>query len=397
MTKNDTDKRGFIDRIKYDGPVNTSGKQQPWLVYKYPYDNIVLGAQLIVNQSQEVVLFKDGMILDVFGPGRYTLNSANIPLLQNLVNKPFGNKTPFTVEVYFVNKIARLDILWGTPNPIIVKDPECNIIVNIRGYGQMGIRVADSRNFITQIVGTLTGNSVSNYETIENYFRGLIITMVNETIANMITNKRVSIFTITASLGLLSEKIEDKIKSEFSRFGIEVLNFFIESINVPDEDLVKLKSIMSTRAEFDILGDDRYTRKRSFDILEKAAENEGIGLAGTGIGVGMGVGAGIAAGNIFYDLSKQMNIHQNTKTKNINFQCPKCGSKNEDTARFCSNCGEKLIYSTIECRNCKFENSANAKFCALCGAILKNICPQCGYENQIDARFCSQCGKKLEV
>ena len=154
----------LIDRIKYDGPpVGPTGEQIPWLVFKFPSEELVLGSQLIVNKSQEGVFFKGGNALDVFGPGRHTLSTANLPLLKKLVNLPFGGKTPFTAEVYFVNKVAKLDMKWGTSDPFQVTEPRYNIIVRVRSFGRLGIKISDSRNFVTQIVGALHSDQSEGY------------------------------------------------------------------------------------------------------------------------------------------------------------------------------------------------------------------------------------------
>jgi hypothetical protein len=158
----------LIDRLKYDGP----GGQAPWLVYKHPSDNLVLGTQLIVNKSQEAIFFKGGNALDVFGPGTHTLAAGNIPLLQKLVNLPFGGKTPFTAEVYYINKAAKLDLKWGTPDAFQVTEPRYHIIVNVRAYGQFGVKIADGRNFTTQIVGALHGDDVFAYDKVASYIQG---------------------------------------------------------------------------------------------------------------------------------------------------------------------------------------------------------------------------------
>jgi membrane protease subunit (stomatin/prohibitin family) len=388
----------IIDRIKYDGPQpGPAGEQIPWLVYKFPSENLVLGSQLIVNASQEVVFFKDGNALDVFGPGRHTLSTANLPLLQKLVNLPFGGQTPFTAEVYYINKVAKLDMKWGTPDPFQVTEPRYQIIVRVRGFGRFGIKISDSRNFVTQIVGALHENQVSDYEKVTSYFKGLVITKFKDTIANLIVNKKTSVLDITASINSISVTCQERVASEFDRFGIEVLNFFIESINVPEEDLAKIGKILEGRAEFEVLGDERYTRKRSFDVLEKAASSEGAGgMMGVGMGLGMGIGAGSAAGGILGDVTRQMKVTYPEKVVGQTIKCSECGFENAAGAKFCSNCGAKLESQPIICPNCKRDNPPGSKFCNYCGASLEKIkCPKCGFENQPGAKFCSNCGNKL--
>jgi len=153
----------LIDRVKYDGPANV-------LVWRYPPDDLSFGTQVIVNQSQEAVLFKGGQALDVLGPGTHTLETANIPLLRGFIKMPFGGQTPFAAEIYYVNKTTNLDVKWGTNNPIPILDPKFNVFLPVRAFGQFGVQVADSKLFVVQIAGTLGEFTV---ETLTNYFRGL--------------------------------------------------------------------------------------------------------------------------------------------------------------------------------------------------------------------------------
>ncbi len=389
----------LIDRIKYDGPpASIDGKQIPWLVYKFPSEDLVLGSQLIVNKSQEAVFFKGGNALDVFGPGTHTLSSANLPLLKKLVNLPFGGKTPFSAEVYFVNKVAKLDLKWGTTDPFQVTEPKYKIVVRVRGFGQFGIKISDSRNFVAQIVGSLHGNQVSDYGTVSSYFKGLVMTKVKDTIANMVINKKTSILDITASIDSISTVCRERVTGEFDRFGIEVLNFFVESINVPEEDMVRLKGILEDRAEFDILGDERYTRKRSFDVLDKAASSEGAGgITAAGMGLGMGLAAGAAAGGATANVARQMEVTPPQKPIEEKTRCSKCGNENQPPAKFCNNCGNKLEIQSVSCPNCGVRNALDAKFCTDCGISLQKLkCPQCGLESAPGVKFCSNCGSKLE-
>jgi membrane protease subunit (stomatin/prohibitin family) len=386
----------LIDRIKYDGPsVSASGVRTPWLAYKHDSEELALGAQLIVNKSQEAVFFKGGNALDVFGPGTHTLSTANLPLLRKLVNLPFGGQTPFTAEIYFINKTAKLDMKWGTTDPFQITEPQYQIIVNVRSFGQFGIKIADSRNFTTQIVGALHGDEVFDYETVSHYFKGLVVSKVKTTIAEMIVQQKVSLLDITALLDSISVACRERISSEFDRFGLEILNFFIESISIPDGDLARVKRILEDRAEFNLLGDDRYTRKRSFDVLETTAGNEGAGGAamGTGLGLGLGLGAGSVAGGAMADVTRQLR----TSPPENKVKCPKCGVENNIDSKFCAACGEKMQIEKVSCPSCKAENPLGAKFCQICGvSFTGNKCAKCAHENAPGAKFCADCGSSLE-
>ena len=221
----------ILDRIKFDGSPDL-------LVWKYPKENIVLGSQLIVNESQEALFFKNGQALDIFGPGSTTLQTNNIPLLQKLINLPFGGETPFAAEIYFVNKVSKLDYKWGTQSPIPVQDPKYNVLISIGAFGQYGLKVVDSRAFVTGLVGTMP---VWDSGKVAEYFRGLLMTKVKDSIAKYVVRKGISIVELSAFLDELSSFAADQIREEFNRFGIELINFFVASINIPDEETKKIQ------------------------------------------------------------------------------------------------------------------------------------------------------------
>jgi membrane protease subunit (stomatin/prohibitin family) len=349
----------IIDRIKFEGAPET-------LVWKFPKDNIVKGAQLIVNESQEAVFFKDGQALDIFGPGAHTLDSSNIPLLQKIVNLPFGGETPFSAEVIFVNKVAKLDYKWGTKSPIIIEDPRYRVFLSVGAFGQFGLKIIDSRLFITQIVGTMpewTSTSVLEY------FKGLITTKVKDIIANYSVRQNISIVQLNAFLDDLSKLAETAIREEFNRFGIEVLNFYLTSIDIPDEEKRKIQEGQFQRLQMDQLGDDRYQRMRSFDVLENAANNPGTTGTLMGAGLGLGMGAQMMhQANAMNQSSGMQQAAQPVAPKGI----------------FCSKCGTAL--------------SSDERFCHKCGSATgPALCPHCNNQLKPEANFCASCGKPVGV
>lgn len=292
----------IIDRIKFDSPSDDV------LVWKFPSEELRLGSQLIVNQSQEALFVKGGKVLDLFGPGTHTLSTSNIPILGKLINLPFGGETPFTAEVWYVNKTVKRDLKWGTKAPIPVIEPKYNFPVNIRSFGQWGIRIQDSRSFLKQIVGSLAGaDSTKVYE----YFIGEIVQKLSGILAKSFVSGGVSIFEVNTKLDELSSLSMEAITPEFGRFGIEIINFNIERITIPDEEVKKFQEIMGKRMEIEQISQAQvgqaYVTMRTFDTLEKAAENSGAAgsmMAG-GMGLGLGVGAGMPIGQ---QMGQAMNI-----------------------------------------------------------------------------------------
>ena len=180
------------------------------------------------------------------------------------------------------------------------------------------------------------------------------------------------------------------------RFGLRVANFFVESINFPDEDFEKINSILENKAEFEIMGDGRYVTKRSFDVYQSAAENENgvagaFAAGGMGIGMGMNMGANInnPAFNPVYQAQAPVN---NTPMVN----CPSCGALIRAGLKFCNECGQKLVQDQKTCPQCSAVIPASAKFCNECGfAFAEKIC-KCGAKIEAGKKFCSECGAPVE-
>ena len=375
---------GAIDRIKFDGPADS-------IVWKFPYDNLSIGTRLIVNESQEAILYKGGQALDSFGPGTHTISTGNIPLLQKLINLPFGGKTPFTAEVWYINKTVKRDIKWGTQDAFKIQDPNYKIIVPMRAFGEFGIQISDARNYMTQIVGTLHSSDI---QTISKHFKILIITKTKDSIAGYIVKQKISVLDLPAMIDELSNVCKQRITEEFDKYGILITNFYIESINYPEDDpsVVKLQDALAKKAEMDIVGFN-YQQERTFDTLETAAGNEGN--AGSVMGTGMGLGIGLGVGNAFGGAAAQMGT-QLKPDQQPTKKCVKCSTENPIDNKFCSSCGSKMDITKIKCYKCGKENDEGIKFCGECGTNLtESKCSKCGTSNLPGTKFCKECGEKL--
>lgn len=407
----------IVEVLKYNGNPDV-------FAWKYPSEELGTWTQLIVNESQEAILFKGGQAMDVLGPGRHTLETANIPLLSKLVNLPFGGRSPFTAEVWYINKAVSLDIKWGTPTPIQLQDPKYQVFVPVRSYGQFGVQIGDSRRFLTRLVGTLPTFDKTN---IVQYFRGLYLTKAKDAISSYLVQKGISVLEINAYLEEISDFLQQRMVPVLDEYGIHLINFFVNDINVPEDDsaVKKLKDALAKRAEMNIVGYN-YVQERSFDTLEGAATNPGggqSGLMGAGIGLGMGVGiggafgsqAGSIAGNIHTAESRQCPRCQMVMDPNARF-CPHCGfdtdqpgpgaggAKDTDRAT-CSRCGA-LFARTVKfcpacgkpyhpCPACGADMPEGADKCPACGKPLPKKCPKCGADVEPAAKFCPECGAPL--
>jgi len=299
----------LIDVVKYQPSSDSE------FVWKYPSLDLKLGTQVVVNESQEAIFVKGGLALDILEPGTHTLNTGNIPLLNKIINIPFGGNTPFTAEIWYVNKTVKRDLKWGTPVPISLMDPILHFPINIRSFGKWGARIENSRSFITQIVGAQIG---ADADKIKNFFTGEIIQKLTSSISNAVINNNLSIMNISASINEISEYSKNIITDEFSKFGIEIINFNIESINIPTDEMVKIQDVFAKTMEARELSKveigESYSTIKSFEVLSAAAGNQSdSGGLGTMLNAGIGLGVGIPLGQT---IGKNMAINNDNNIAN---------------------------------------------------------------------------------
>ena len=303
----------IVDIVKYNGTLDE-------FIWKYPRDDLGTWTQLIVNETQEALLLKDGKICDLFTSGRYVLESKNIPILNKIIKLPFGGESPFKVEVWFINKRYNLDVKWGTPTPIQLQDAKYKIFIPVRSFGQFGIRIEDSILFFSKIVGTKT---IFTKNEINLFFRGLYLTKIKDIISSYLVKRKISILEINAYISELSDYISCSMKEVFKEYGIELVNFYINDINIPEDDsgVKRLKEALAKKAEMDIIGYN-YLQERSFDTLEGAAKNTGTSSNFINSGIGMAMGVGL--GNNF---SRKMNSDILITTEEEKIKCIECGTE----------------------------------------------------------------------
>lgn len=381
----------IIDVVKYDGSPDI-------FAWKYPNHELGTWTQLIVNESQEAILYKNGQALDRFTAGRHTLSTANIPILNHIVNLPFGGDSPFAAEVWYVNKVHSLNIKWGTRSPLQLQDPKYQLLVKVRSFGQFGLQVDDARKFLGKLVGTLPQ---FDQETLSEYFRGVLMMNIHELISSYFVHRKISILEINAYISDISKHIQDRIAPAFEEYGIRLLHFYVDSVNMPEDDsaTIRLREALAKRAEMDIIGFS-YQQERTFDTLGQAAQHaSGIqsDLMGAGIGLGMGYSVGGAIGGTMSRLTGELQVDAQNKV------CSKCNQKNQPGATFCMQCGSSLAgpggqgqLSEVECGSCGQMMSRQSKFCPHCGDPYRP-CPHCGADTQPNEINCADCGHTLPV
>ena len=220
----------IIDVIKYEG-------SNQMLVWKFNGEDFNTASQLIVHESQEAIFFKDGQALDLFGPGRYTLSTQNIPLLNRLVNLPFGGVSPFHCEVYFVNKTEEMAIRWGTDKRVAYVDESLNppLPLSIGAAGELTIAVKDARKLVIKLVGTEAALSQQKFLA---YMRSIINMVVKPQLARVMQSGAYSIFNLDAAMDTLAADLHERLIPEFDDYGIELRRFMITTIAKPEDDPV---------------------------------------------------------------------------------------------------------------------------------------------------------------
>ncbi|MEW6563370.1 MAG: SPFH domain-containing protein [Pseudomonadota bacterium] len=365
--------------------------------WKFPTEEISNWSQLLVNESQEAVVVSNGQMEGPFGPGRHALGTENMPVLSGMLGSAFG-RSPFTAEVWFVNRAIALDVKWGTSEPIQLQDPKYNIMLPVRAFGQYGLQIEHTKKFLVKLTGTLP---VFSREQLVSYFRGLMLTRVKDAIAKRIVQQRISILEISASLSDISEALRNEITAEMAEYGLRLVSFYVNSINTPEDDpaVQKLKAALAKRAEMDILG-YTYQQERSFDTLNLAANNEssaGAPLMGAAMGLGMGMPFGQMIGQAMGQAALHMQPGLSVSPAPTpaaapqGMACDKCGTRVLPGARFCPHCGDPFV----GCPSCGADNSADAPNCTSCGKPMPQKCNQCGGEAPGGVRFCPHCGNSL--
>lgn len=382
----------IFEIIKFEGNNDT-------LVWKFPGEDFNTLSQLIVHETQEAVLFKDGKALDLFKSGKYTLHSQNIPLLRRLVNLPFNGQSPFHCEVYFINKVVSMDILWGTASPIPIQDALYKIIIPIRANGQFGVRVIDSKKILLNMVGTIDR---FDQNVLKQYFKGILLTKIKDYIAKQFIEKQISFLEIHSHLKEISNGIQNDLQQEFIKYGIELVDFNVNDISVPENDssYQQLKKALAKKAEMAVMGYD-YKQERTFNVLDKAAMNEGTSSAimGAGMGLGMGTGLGNVMGGVMGSIASDVQSLKQEDLKMEMIKCKNCGHDVPRESQFCLKCGKKMKNDEVDVLTCPKcgAHVPKAKFCLQCGYRLEQICSGCGAVLLPGAKFCLECGKKVNM
>jgi membrane protease subunit (stomatin/prohibitin family) len=330
---------------------------------EYGSGDFRLGSQVIVREFQSAVFFRDGKAYDAFSPGRHTITTANVPLLDQLIKLGTSGRTPFTAEVYFVSMREFLEQKWGTPEAISLRDSELGL-VRLRAFGIYSVQVSDPQLFVNKIVG-----AQGMYQTpqIERFLRGIIVAKLTDLLGEM----ERSLFDLPALYDEIGAGVRAKCQDDFGNLGVALKTLYVNSIS-PTEKTAKA---IDERAAMGAIGDMRAylqfkTAQGIGDAAAASGEGAGGGLAGAGVGLGAGVGMGAAMAQAMTEAMRERPDAE----------------------------GPKAAAGTVTCHNCGASLAAGSKFCNQCGAKQEGqlFCAQCGAELSPGSKFCNNCGTKVE-
>ena len=433
-------KDGLASIIKYEGDNET-------LVWKHPIEDFNFGSQLIVHESQEAIFFRDGQALDLFGAGRYTLQTQQLPLLEKLYKLPTDTEGTFHSEVYFVNLATQMGIKWGTDSKVRLFDPASGLHIEIGASGEFNIRVTDSRKLLLKVVGTTGGLGQEQLLGIGNgkgFFRSMVMTQVKSYLAQTIKENTINILEIDEHLMALSGALRERINAALDEYGLTMPEFYVSRIVTPDDDpnfrrmkeqyaeqylLVRQENIRKAEAEAaaDRKAVEAQTAARMKIIgaqgeaealkIQKQAEAEAYRMQAeaeaaemrmkgytyqqeTSRQVGMeamknGLGGDANAAGALGDLAG-LGVSLGAMGSVIGMTKDALNPMTQDAAQMGAAVGA-AVAGVWDCPACGHKN-ITTNFCPDCGGKKPEAktgwdCAQCGTKN-IQSRFCPNCGAK---
>lgn len=336
----------ILDLIEFP---DESGQEMVHRVPEYGSGEFRLGSQLVVRESQAAIFFRDGKALDVFTAGRHTLSTNNIPILSSLFGIPFGGKSPFRAEVYFVSLREFIDMKWGTPQPILFRDTDLGM-VRLRAFGSYSLQIADPQLFVNKIVGQ---QGVYDTTQIQDYLRNAIVQNLTTILGQMMQ----SILDLPAQYNNIAAATRAAVLADFTTLGLQLRGFQLASVTPPEE----VQKYIDQRSSMGAIGNmNQYTQFQTAQAIRDAANNPGgAGEAqGTGLGAGLGMGMGMAMAEQMRQSMQGGNANQGGQQGGAAAAptgggatdggsgpkfCPECGQPVTPGAKFCQNCGHQLI------------------------------------------------------
>lgn len=430
--------------IKYEGDNST-------FVWKHPSEDFNSLSQLIVHESQEAIFFMNGQALDLFGPGRYTLETQNIPILGKALKGVTGGETPFHCEVYFINKTVQMAVKWGTDSKVRFLDPTYGVPLEIGACGEMNLMVSDSRKLLTKVVGTMNGISWDERgggftKSLAASFRPLISSAVKANLSNCIKTQNINILEVDESLGLLSDVLKDSITPGFEEYGLTIPNFYVTTVVLPEDDanfqnirqlhaISLQKKMVEARANIEVskaeaiatvtaaqrqavleeetTETEKLRREAERKLIQAQADAQAAKLAGFAEAEVMRAKGYNQKDVLQADVQKAYAEGLGNMTISgggggvagdmigLGVGMAAAGAVSGRMGEmFKGFAPEEAPVKKITCPSCNSEVPENSKFCLECGAKIEvlnegeMICPACG-QKTAKGKFCMECGASL--
>ena len=374
------------------------------MAYRWPDENLATYSQLIVNESQQAVLFKDGEMIKSYGPGRHSLDSRNLPLTDELNSFPYGSN-PFTAEIYFVNRIDFKAVKFAT-DMFRYHDPDYRTMLPLVARGNCGIKITDGGKFIKKMLGTRRKYTVGD---LTSSLKAELSTDVSSLISGCMQQNTIGVKAVSSYLANFSRTLQPALEPVFSNYGLQLISFHISAVDVdesrPDgREIVKALTAQTTQS----IAGYSWQQKQAFELADKqldVAENvlksdSDMGVFGAMM---MSINGRGSFGNMMNNpelMRRQADAPGSIKSAgqlcaDEQVFCSKCARKYPASAKFCPYCGD--IYNA--CPNCGYDNHLKAAKCVRCGISLLDdsggICPKCQQPIMAGADFCPNCGEKL--
>ena len=441
---------GFLDKavgiIKENLPDvvtnNEISGQSNEMLYRFDNSGLISGSKLIVREGQEAIYMRNGIIVNIYPPGHYELETDNHPIAKTILTKLYSGENPHASEVWFVNKASMMSIPWGTANPIPLEENRFGepIILHAKCNGDIMLKITDSYKLFVEMTGAGKQFTIDNFK---KSTQGIIQSRLHKTISTLQRQSNKGFLDLQYNIHSIENPLKDAINYELERMGLIVELCNVKMFVISDDDNWKLYQDLQKRAltsrvevaadldrqerlsysDIDIaatrqakLGFD-YVTGRQLDVMETAAGNEGNPIMGIAAGGALGLGVGAAIGQGFVNpvrnavadpvdtqAPRMVNCPKcNAVYKEGSKFCPECGmlvkkfclscSTTVDGQKFCPECGKKILI----CRSCGIDTEVGVDNCQKCGENLVSgvTCGSCGKTYETATKFCDECGQKL--
>lgn len=366
------------------------------LVWKCSKEDFNNNTQLIVMESEEALFVKDGVIVETFTGGKYTLNTANYPFINELRKIATGGTSPFSCKIYFIDKTHKLELLWGTDSPIQIRDAQYQFAVGVRARGSYSIQIKDAKKFFVKLVGNIESFTK---EDLRAYFKTVFQTKIKVALATVMKNCGYTVLDMNTELETIGKQVEEQMADVLDEYGIRLVNFYISDISIPEDDpnYQRINESYSKahagKIELDVQGAawDKLTAK---ELAKDVANNPNGGLASMGAEIGIGV----ASAGIFGNITNQLFTTPQTNSEGQNNNEDQNNNGNQNNSDSQNNNKSENDEAKIKCPNCGKENSKDSKFCNNCGTKLNvdYYCKNCGTKLDADSKFCPNCGTRRD-